>query len=660
MSYTPSTSPDITESLPAFLSSRSVSQALSRTGTKFDIAIAGIGFVLAPTPQNPYVRQSAPVQKQQFDTSTEAGEQTLDQYWTRSQTSWHRGAGVEFYEPGYSSNGARFWEQGAQVLTEYRYTDSVGVNVWKRDQATLLYRMSQLTTSGGAAYVASAKLNDSSDVVFANVNGTIKRYNTAGTATTYTGLSHPATTRVTVCGSKVVTGHAYGLDIAPVDGGTTFTSLYTQAAGADVVPYWAKGRIIAAIGNSLYELPLTPSTPPVAITSSQLLMTHPDPNWVWTGVTECANAIIASGRSAGRGEIFKFTLESGSGSSATLPVLSQGYQIAEMPPGEEVHAIKGYLGTWLGIGTSRGIRVAMFDQNANLQYGPLIVETISPVRALAARDSFIYGTVENQIGPNYSSGAVCINLGEPEPHEDLRFAYAWDAMTHTTTQPQSICFYGTSGKMAIGINGDGIYAQSTTQYEPSGYILSGRIRYRTVEKKLFRLVDMKGQIADGSMNLSVVDENGSEVSVVTLNKDTGDAGHDITLSQPTGFHEYLQFRTTLSASTDGLVSPVLQSLRIKAVPAPKRQRLIQLPLQCADKEKDSMGVPFGREGFGLSRLQALEAAEQNSVIMQVQDFTTGEAYDCYIEEIQFMRISPRAADGRPNFGGMVKLTVRVL
>src|SRR5690348_1587643 len=99
MSFIPSVGPDITEGLPAGLSSRIKGQSLASKRAKFDIEIGGIKFAISPDIQDStgaYIRQSVATQKQQQDTSKESGEQSLEGYWIRSQQSFHRGAGINF------------------------------------------------------------------------------------------------------------------------------------------------------------------------------------------------------------------------------------------------------------------------------------------------------------------------------------------------------------------------------------------------------------------------------------------------------------------------------------------------------------------------------------------------------------------------------------
>jgi hypothetical protein len=204
-----------------------------------------------------------------------------------------------------------------------------------------------------------------------------------------------------------------------------------------------------------------------------------------------------------------------------------------------------------------------------------------------------------------------------------------------------------------------VYTQSATLLEATGYILSGRIRYKTVEKKAFRLADLRARVPAGTVALSALDENASEVNLITLGSNAAD-GTSIGLTQPAGNHEYLSFRTTLTCSGDGLTGPTLQSLQVKALPAPKRQRLIQYPLNCEDKETSATGVKFGFKGYAWQRIQAMELAEENNVVLQCQDFTNGETFSATIEQSEFARTAPRAADGSGNFAGTLKVTLRKL
>ncbi len=96
------------------------------TDVAYDVAIGGMPFIYAISDQRPYIRQTAPYRKEQFDNQTEPGEQSLTGWWIRSQSSFHGGTGIKFYDP---SSGES---------TGYRFFDSQGVNVWNKGQVTLL------------------------------------------------------------------------------------------------------------------------------------------------------------------------------------------------------------------------------------------------------------------------------------------------------------------------------------------------------------------------------------------------------------------------------------------------------------------------------------------------------------------------------------------
>ena len=129
---------DISDGLPITLSNPAGSTAYTATGYAYDIAIAGLPFFISPLDDSPYRRVTAQYRKQQIDQSREPGEQTLTGWWLRSQSSFHYGQGIKFFEP-IQDESLRF-----------QYTESKGINVWTKGQATLLNScVSQHTVTGG-------------------------------------------------------------------------------------------------------------------------------------------------------------------------------------------------------------------------------------------------------------------------------------------------------------------------------------------------------------------------------------------------------------------------------------------------------------------------------------------------------------------------------
>ena len=129
---------DITEPIVYPLSNPAGSTNYVATGYAYDIAIAGLPFFISPLDESPYRRVTAQYRKQQIDQSREPGEQTLTGWWLRSQSSFHYGQGIKFFEP-IQDESLRF-----------QYTESKGLDVWTRGQATLLKSCdSQHVTTGG-------------------------------------------------------------------------------------------------------------------------------------------------------------------------------------------------------------------------------------------------------------------------------------------------------------------------------------------------------------------------------------------------------------------------------------------------------------------------------------------------------------------------------
>jgi hypothetical protein len=97
------------------------------TDINYDVAIGGLPFIYAISDARPYIRQTAPFRKDQFDNQTEPGEQSLTGWWIRSQSSFHGGTGITYFDP-----------QTSDPFGHYRFADSKGVDVFKQGEVTLL------------------------------------------------------------------------------------------------------------------------------------------------------------------------------------------------------------------------------------------------------------------------------------------------------------------------------------------------------------------------------------------------------------------------------------------------------------------------------------------------------------------------------------------
>jgi len=109
------------------------------TDMSYDVAIGGLPFFYAINDSRPYIRQTAPFRKDQFDNGAEPGEQSLTGWWIRSQASFHSGSGIKFYDPATTDENGH-----------YRFADSKGVDVWTKGQVTLLKSCTSTHTTTGA------------------------------------------------------------------------------------------------------------------------------------------------------------------------------------------------------------------------------------------------------------------------------------------------------------------------------------------------------------------------------------------------------------------------------------------------------------------------------------------------------------------------------
>ena len=106
----------------------SSSSTWQNTNESYDVAVGGLPFFYAISDERPYIRQTAPFRKEQSDIGNEPGEQSLTGWWLRSQSSFHNGTGIKFYDPS------------AGETVNYRFADSDNVDVWTKGQVTLLKR----------------------------------------------------------------------------------------------------------------------------------------------------------------------------------------------------------------------------------------------------------------------------------------------------------------------------------------------------------------------------------------------------------------------------------------------------------------------------------------------------------------------------------------
>jgi hypothetical protein len=423
----------------------STSTYWQNTSDSYDVAVGGQPFFYAINDARPYIRQTAPYKKDQFDNGKEPGEQSLTGWWLRSQSSFHSGSGIKFYDPS------------AGETVDYRFTDSKGVNVWTKGQVTLLkdtatthYTTGPIQTNGKPFQVArSIEYNgtngvllwDEYDVDKIAEDGTVTHFIDYAAGTDYavnaicddgtyaywiTNVLNTGTPRLRIY-KKLLTGDSgTGNTLMISENGVTVTTATME---------YVKDRIVMGINNKIYEISSSASSLPSPV------YTHSDTDIVFSSITASGPAIYVAGYSGTQSSIFKFTLNT----SGVMPTLTTAITAAEMPVGEIIHKIYYYLG-YMMIGTNKGIRAAVVsDQDGSINYGPLIVETTQPCYDFAARDRFVWCAT----GVDGAAGVIRIDLGNEI--ETLRFAYANDLYVSGTSgySTTTCAFAGTTDRLVF-------------------------------------------------------------------------------------------------------------------------------------------------------------------------------------------------------------------
>jgi len=581
---------DITEDLPLNVGNPGTSGFWTNSGEDYDVAFGGIPFFLAPTDQNPYQRETAPYRKDQFDSSKEPGEQSLTGWWIRSQSSFHIGQGIKFYDP---SSGES---------SPYRFADSQGVNVWTKGEVTLLKSVTEGHVTTGALdawnrprqHVRSIQygstnavlLHDEYDVdkvTFADPSNPVHfiDYNAGTSEQVYAicddGVYAYWVTNVTAGGAnklhmfkKPLSGDtSTGVSYPAVTGDVTLMFNATGTVISNAVMEYVKDRIVLCVNGKVYEVAPNATSLPTPIYQ------HPNTSYVYTSITASGPAIYTSGNAGIQSTIQKYTL----GSNGSMPTLTQASVAAELPPGETIFKIFYYLG-YMMIGTSKGMRVALVnDQDGSLSYGPLVAETSQPCYDFAARDRFVW--CATGVG-SLDAGLIRMDLSQVIEGEPLRFAYANDlqftqATAHYTT---GVAFFGALNQLSFCTahnTTDGhIYKEEASTLRSSGYITTGFIRYGTLEPKNYKFIRARGTFTYGSMDIQSIDPEGNIYNVITYNSAVGSP--EAATTQPEGPQEYISYKFTLSRSASSTSNgPVFKGYQAKALPATKRQRLIQFP-----------------------------------------------------------------------------------
>ena len=622
----------------------SIGQVDAPESSRWDCAIGELNFLFGTSDQYPFRRETAEFRRQRVDTERNPGEQSLDSgYWIRSQASWHYGSGLTSAEP-LEVNSAE---------AQFRYKEGGGVNPWTSGELTLLKATEQAFAAG-----STGQLLLGVDTGVLHAGGTTLTYlpSTVGASASAVswGGSASAITSVTSDGQNYYAANAVGIykGTLPLGAGSKIWD-----TGSRTLVRWVKSRLVATVGVGIYELTGTGPALPTALDAGGARPA----GWTWTDIAEGPSGIYFSGFVGDTSTIEKVSVAS----TATSTTLDQPVVVADMPRGEIVQTLYSYVGSYMVVGTSKGVRIAQINSDGSLTMGPLVVETTDGVHDVVAQGSFLFVTVGskgNAGDRQQRAGLFRIDLGQNLNSSPLDFAHAADLVAPAGTAGGATQVTLAGGRLWFVVDGTGVYREVDT-FVPVGWVETGRIRLGTVERKgwrdlrLLTDVGIGGQVTAHASTTDVGSPSQWSI-VITADGSRPDTTGKLAVVAPSpapNIFVGLQLQSNAECSC----SARLIGYQVRAVPAPQRSRLLQVPLLVFDFTTDRGGMRMGKRGYAWDTISKLQELEDTAAVVQWRDFTTGEAATAYIERVSFTRLSPPSRN-QTGAGGVATVLLRLV
>jgi len=408
------------------------------------------------------------------DISTAPGEAAINPggLWRRGQDSWHLGAGQQYADTADAK--------------DFQFYKSKGIDVWTKGQVSLLndtkLSLSNASTSqhmvvcGTRVYVAlNGDVKFTTDPYASSPTWTAV-VDTAGAPAAPTGT----VAAVATDGTNVYL--AYPTDgvrqvIPSVDPALISNTKFVSGSDSYYMLDFAKGFMFGAHDKNLRQIS------GAGATTDRIVID--DTAWRWVGVATGQNAVYAAGYSGAKSLVYKITVK-------TDGTLDTGVVALELPTGEIVSSISGYLGFIL-IGTNKGVRYCSTDAQSNLIAGP-IIPTSGSVYEFTAEDKYVWFTWSNYDG--ISSGLGRLDLSTfVAPNQP---AFATDLMYTSTNNVLNLVSFNS--KRLFGISGIGVIAEDSSTLVASGEIESGTYRWGIPDRKFVAKVDTRATPLVGSIS----------------------------------------------------------------------------------------------------------------------------------------------------------------
>lgn len=612
---------------------------------EYDYALGGIPFLSATRDAWPYTEGMAEIRKQQFDSFAEPGEQSITGWWLRSQSTFTGGAGILYQDP---DNDNQF---------NYKFAESLGVDPWTSGDLGLL-RQTDFKYGATASLVVVRGFVDGTgaDASYYLDGGNFWKVLDASRS----GVTHNATGSVL---SMANTGTRYFILSTTgiwsgVDGGAG-VQMYTPPAA--VTPTrglveFAKDRLVSAWNNGIYFTPLNFAAATAVPTTQSYIHTNPD--WVWTSITEGPSAIYASGTDGTKSSIFKFVIDVTGGTTTLSPSVT-----SVMPTGEQINTVYGYIGSFIGIATTKGFRVGEFDQNGDVSYGPLLFTIAGGTTGITGFDRFMW--TGSTMAHDGSSGLYRIDLGssvQEQTTRAVRYAYARDIYAdQETAAVKSVTMFGASDRKFFALSGDSVQLESATVKIAQGYLKTGRIRFNTEEPKLYKFLSLRTPIPlQGDVSVAVLTQGGGFIPYITYSPAFSPGTGDVGTPQPNGPQNWIALQFTLKRGTvDTTKGGVLNGWQVKALPGSIRQRMISHTFLLLDRETDKGGQRMGTDDYARQRFEDFKTLARAGDVVVFQELADDVSTLVVIDDWKYTQTAPPGPNGQ-SLGGYLTVVLRTV
>lgn len=568
----------------------------------FPVAINGRPYLI-DSRSGRFTRQFDARVRDSQDNSTAPGEAAISPQglWRRGQNSWHFGAGQKYADVAESQ--------------DYRFYKSKGINPWTKGQLTLL-NATKLSLSN-AATTQHMVVQDGR--VYISMNGDVKfttdPFATSPTWTDCTGEPGGSCAAMATDGYKIFL--AFPSDgIRQIIPNTSISAISTTKFVNSSDSYYmlgfAKQFMFGAHDHKLRSIATGGSPSDVVVPS--------DTEFRWVGVATGQNAVYAAGYSGKKSLIFKVTIKADG-------TLDSGVVALELPTGEVVSTISGYLGNIL-IGTNKGVRYCSTDSNSNLVAGA-IIPTSGDVKKFSSNDRFSWFTWTNYDGVSGGLGRLDLSnfIAANTP------AFATDLMYTSTADVTNVVIF--NDKAVFTISGVGVIVEDTANLVTSGTLETGRYQWGIPDRKFAPRFDIRVEPLVGSISAEVATDNGAYSSIGT-HTDAGDTEH--TFLAPENKFIDAGYRLTLTRAT-ATTGPTFTRWMARAYAAPVRSRLISVPvllhsvLRAGNKDY-FMDVENERD--------LLDNLVTNPRIVSYQE--KGDTYSVIVEDIEWQALDTSTDD----------------